>query len=102
MNKVYNQNTIFSFTSNTHNTILPTQLNNLNVTCQHSKTGLLMAEKSLVKSLFINLSDTDLLKSVNLNIINTLTLPITNKHTTVNNYTNILPLTKSEKLHFKK
>ena len=53
-------------------------------------------------SLFLGTGDEDLLKSFNLNVINTLTLPLTDKDSIVNNYILVKPLTKKKSLNFKK
>ena len=102
-NKLDNQNSVFTLTSNLHNTVLFSQLTNLNSTFRHAKNDLSIPnQKYSMTNLFVSLSEVDLLKSVNLNIINTLTLPITNKDTLVNNYTVVLPLVKKRKFNFKK
>ena len=101
-NSKYNQNTIFTFSSNLHSTVLNNQLNNLNSSFQ-----LLLADSPSFENInstnsFLSLEEVDLLKSVNLNVVNTLTLPIVNKDTSINNYTNISPLVKNQNFYFKK
>lgn len=101
-NPKYDQNTLFTFSSNLHNTVLSNQLNKLNNSFHLLHTDSFNPENITSTNSFLNLEEVDLLKSVNLNVINILTLPITNKDTPINNYTNVLPLVKSQKFHFKK
>lgn len=101
-NPKYNQNTLFTFSSNLHNTVLSNQLNKLNNSFHLLHADSFNFKNTTSTNSFFSLEEVDLLKSINLNVINTLTLPITNKDTSINNYTNILPLMKSQKLHFKK
>jgi hypothetical protein len=100
--KVYSPNTVFNFTSNVHNATLVNQLNNLNTMFQYTNLNSPTPDHVSTANLFVSLGEVDLLKSVNLNIINTLTLPITDKDTLISNYTTVSPFTKVQKLRFKK
>lgn len=100
--KTYDQNTLFNFTSNLHNTSLSNQLGTLSTLLQSEKPNVSLNGEGLTSNAFVGLGDVDLLKSFNLNVINTLTLPITDKDTVVNNYVLIAPFGKSTPLRFKK
>ena len=100
--KTYDQNTIFNFTSNLHNTSLNNQLDVLNTLLQSDKTNSFVDGRSFTTNSFVGLGDVDLLKSFNLNVINTLTLPITDKDTLVNNYVVISPFRKTNNIRFKR
>ena len=100
--KTYNQNSIFNFTSNVHNTILTNQLSNLTTLSKPTPSHALQNKNWSPTNSFVGFGDVDLLKSVNLNIVNILTLPITDKDAVINNYTTISPLIKNKPFHFKR
>jgi hypothetical protein len=83
-NPKYNQNTLFTFSSNLHNTVLSNQLNKLNNSFHLLHTDSFNFKNTTSTNSFFSLEEVDLLKSINLNVINTLTLPITNKDTSIN------------------
>jgi hypothetical protein len=100
--KTYNASNLFNFTSNLHNTSLNTQLSTLNVLLTSEKFSTYAEETSFTVNTFVGLGDTDLLKSFDLNVINTLTLPITDKDMIITNYVLISPYKKRNTLRFKK
>jgi hypothetical protein len=95
-------NTVFNFSTNLFNTNFNTQMSTINssvnITSSHQSKKSQFSEMSL----FLGTGDEDLLKSFNLNVINTLTLPLTDKDSIVNNYILVKPLTKKKSLNFKK
>lgn len=95
-------NTEFNFSTNLFNTNFNAQISSIN-TFVYSK-NLINSHKSNSSDtlLFLNLSDEDTLKSFTLNVVNTLTLPITDEDTIVNNYTLVKPFSKKKSLSFKK
>lgn len=85
----------FNFVSNLHNTNINLQLNDLNtlsnINHEQANANNLNA---LNLSVFVNSGDLDLLKSFNLNVINTLTTPIVDKNSSNNNYTTVIAFKK--------
>lgn len=98
----FKPNTVFSFSTNLFNTNFNTQMSTINSFVRI--TNLRQSDKSQFSemSLFLGTSDEDLLKSFNLNVVNTLTLPLTDKDTIVNNYISVKPLLVKKSLNFKK
>ena len=99
--KIYNSINLFNFTSNLHNTSLNTQLSTLNALLKSEMFDMYTSETGSTSNTFVGLGDTDLLKSFDLNVINTLTLPITDKDMIVTNYVSISPYEKLNTVRFK-
>ena len=97
----YNPNSVFNFASNLHNNNLSFQLSDLN-TASKSEVVSSLYEGSADLNSFVGVGDVDLLKSFNLNVINTLTLPITDKDASINNYAVVTGLKKKITISFKK
>jgi hypothetical protein len=95
-------NTVFSFSTNLFNTNFNTQMASVNAFIGTINPDRSSKIQSPEMTLFLGTSDEDLLKSFNLNIVNTLTLPLTDKDTVVNNYILIKPFFKKKSLNFKK
>jgi hypothetical protein len=91
----------FNFISNLHNSSVNLQLNELNNKLILSSSDSTV-NNLLTENLHITSGDIDLLKSFNLNVINTLTSPIIEKNTAVNNYTTVNPFFKTQVIKFKK